>query len=162
MAFAEQLAELYDMEFQTQKALEEMLSSAVSPTLRNALHEHRDQTIEQTQRLVICFDQIHEAPKRSRCIGMEGLVAEAHEIMEQAGSPTQLEMDMALAMMKVEHYEIAFYTSLLTIARFLDLPRVEDILTVNRRIEEDAADLAQELLGEMLHHAMHPEKQFRW
>jgi len=76
------------------------------------------------------FEAFGESPKRKKCAGMEGLIAEGEEVMEEEEG----EAAMILALQKVEHYEIAAYGALVSWAKILK--------------EEKAAAILQETLGE--------------
>ena len=70
---------------------------------------------------------------------MEGLIAEAEELMGEIATPEVLDAAMIGAAQKVEHYEIASYGTLSTLAQELGHTEAARLLeqTLN---EEKAAD----------------------
>lgn len=128
--FIEQLKDLYDAEKQITKALPKMAKAAEHEELKEAFEMHLEETEAQIERLERVFEIFEETPKGKKCKGMEGLLAEGKEVIDEQ------EGDAALicAAQKVEHYEIAAYGSLASWARLLG--------------EDDAADLLEETLGE--------------
>jgi len=128
--FLEELKDLYDAEKQLLKALPKMAEAAQDEELKAAFQTHQQETQKQIERLEQVFKAFDEAPSAKKCKGMQGLITEAEELMEQE------EGDAALicAAQKAEHYEIAAYGSLSAWAELLE--------------EEDAAELLQETLEE--------------
>jgi len=116
--FLEQLKDLYSAEKQLMKALPKMAKKANSPKLAKAFEAHLEETKVQAERLERLFEHL-EAPARGRkCKGMEGLIEEAQEIMDEAEGDA-LDAGMIAAAQKVEHYEIASYGTVRTYARLL-------------------------------------------
>jgi len=128
--FLEELKDLYDAEKQLLKALPKMAEAAQDEELKAAFQTHQQETQKQIERLEQVFKAFDEAPSAKKCKGMQGLITEAEELMEEE------EGDAALicAAQKAEHYEIAAYGSLSAWAELLE--------------EEDAAELLQETLEE--------------
>ena len=110
--FLEEVADLHNAEQQLIKALPQMIEAAQSDELREALEKHLDETKEQVERLEEAMSSIGETLKSKKCKGMEGLLAEGKDQMEeQAGEPSLDAVIIATAQ-KVEHYEIAAYGTL--------------------------------------------------
>lgn len=107
-AFVEELKDIFDAENQLLRALPKMANAAKNERLRASFEEHEAQTRKQLWRLGEIFGAFEEEPKGKRCKGMQGLIAEAEDIIKKD------EGDAALiaAAQKAEHYEIAAYGTL--------------------------------------------------
>src|SRR4051812_10157524 len=107
-AFVDELRDLLDAERQLLKALPKMAKAAENEQLRAAFLEHQQQTEQQIRRLGRVFEAFDEPPTGKPCKGMQGLIEEAEEMIEEG------EGDAALigAAQKAEHYEIAAYGTL--------------------------------------------------
>ncbi len=54
-----------------------------SDELRQGFEEHLEQTKGHVQRLEQIFEMLDESPKGKKCKGMEGLIEEGSEVMEE-------------------------------------------------------------------------------
>ena len=81
--YLEQLHDLYDAENQLIKALPELAQASSSEELRSGIEEHLEQTKEHAQRLETIFERLGEKAKGKKCKGMEGLLEEGKEILEE-------------------------------------------------------------------------------
>jgi ferritin-like metal-binding protein YciE len=132
--YVDELKVLYNAENQLVKALPKMAKAASSEELRQGFEEHLEQTKGHVQRLEKIFQTLGESPKGKKCKGMEGLVEEGTEVMEEfAGSL----MDAALigAAQRVEHYEIAAYGTACAFAE--ELGETEQASLLNETLEEE-------------------------
>jgi len=105
----EELKDIYSAENQTVKALPKLAKAAISPGLRAGFEEHLTHTKEHVARLEQIFEALGESPKGKQCKGMEGLVAEGAEMIEEDHVPAELDAGLISAAQRVEHYEIAAY-----------------------------------------------------
>ena len=107
----EQLRDLVSAEGQLVKALPKMAKAAHSETLRLAFEEHLEETKAQVARLKEVFGLMGSPPNAKACKGMEGLIEEGSEVIEEGKELDQVASDLALiaAAQKVEHYEISAY-----------------------------------------------------
>jgi ferritin-like metal-binding protein YciE len=129
-----ELSDIYSAEKQLLKALPKMAKKANFPELRQAFEKHTKQTEGHVARLDDVFEQLGEKPKRVKCKGMEGLIEEGSEIMQEKGEPAAIDAGMIAAAQRVEHYEIAAYGTVRTYAETLG--------------ESGAAKLLQQTLDE--------------
>src|SRR5205085_6482741 len=106
-------------ENQLVKALPKMAKAAESDELRSAFEEHLEQTREHVARLEQIFKGLGESPKGKKCKGMQGLVEEGSEVMDEDYEPEELDAAIIGAAQRVEHYEIAGYGCLRTWANLL-------------------------------------------
>jgi ferritin-like metal-binding protein YciE len=145
----DELRDLYSAENQIIKALPKMAKTASSSDLRRAFERHLEETRRQVERL----DQIGEALEikltGKKCKGMEGLIEEGKEIMQEDLDENAIDAGLIGAAQKVEHYEIAAYGTARTHAEILGYNKVARLLqqTLN---EEGATDKKLTQLAESI------------
>jgi len=132
--YVEHLRDLYDAENQLLKALPKVAKEASSEELRQAIDEHLEQTRDQAERLEQIFEQLGEKAKGKKCKGMQGLLEEAQETLDEDMEEDTKDAAIIAAAQRVEHYEIAAYGTVKSMASLLD--------------EEEAANLLEETLNE--------------
>jgi ferritin-like metal-binding protein YciE len=132
--FVEQLRDLYDAENQLIKALPKMAEGANSDELRQGFEEHLEQTKGHAHRIEQIFEQLGEKAKGKKCKGMEGLIKEGSETLEEDMNEDVKDAAIIAAAQRVEHYEIAGYGTARTFANLLG--------------ENEAASLLQQTLEE--------------
>lgn len=137
--FEDSLKDIYDAERQIIKALPKMIDSATSPELKQSFKEHLAVTERQLARMEQIFEKM-DMPKRGKhCKGMEGLIEEGKEVMEEPIEPEVLDAALIAAAQKVEHYEITGYGTARAYAQALghsEVTRMLD-LTANEEGETD-------------------------
>ena len=127
-AFVEELKDLLHAERQITKALPRMAKKAENPELRKAFEDHLKQTEEQIARLEQVFELLGKPARAKKCDGMEGIIDEGKEVMQEAEEDV-VDAVLIAAAQKVEHYEIASYGTVCTWAEELDCDRkVVDLL----------------------------------
>lgn len=135
--FMAELRDIYWAEKHLVKNLPKMAKAATSNDLRMAMEEHLSQTENQVERLEEIFQVLDKRAVGKRCEGMEGLVEEGKDRIEDTedGSLTR-DAGIISAAQKIEHYEIATYGTLKTLATVLDLDEeVVDLL--NKTLDEE-------------------------
>ena len=147
--FVEKLRDLYSAENQIIKALPKMVKAASSKELRNGFEEHLEQTRQHVERLDQIFEELDENPKGKKCTGMEGLLKEGKELMEEDIDPEVLDAGLIAAAQHVEHYEIAGYGCVRTYAELLGFSNATKLLkqTLDEEKQTDAklTSLAEEI-----------------
>lgn len=139
--YVEGLKDLYSAENMIIKALPTMQKKATHPALKRAFAKHLAETRMQAKRLErICRD-LDESPRGKKCVGMEGLIKEAKELIAERPDPDVLDAGLIAAAQHVEHYEMAGYGCVRTYARLLGYQDQASLLqqTLN---EEGATDKA--------------------
>lgn len=133
--FADSLKDIYWAEKALTKALPKMQKAATTDELKEAIEAHLSQTEEHISRLEQVFEIVGKKAQAKKCEAMEGILKEGTSIVEETedGSMTR-DVGIIMAAQKVEHYEIATYGSLVTLAKTMGL--------------NDAADLMQQTLDE--------------
>jgi ferritin-like metal-binding protein YciE len=133
--YIDELRDIYSAENQLTKALPKMAKAATSEELRAGFEEHLEQTQGHVNRLEQIFEELGEKPTGKKCKGMEGLVEEGKEMIEEDELEGDvLDAGLISAAQRVEHYEIAAYGCVRTYANLLG--------------ENDAADLLEQTLKE--------------
>jgi ferritin-like metal-binding protein YciE len=117
--FMDELRDLYDAEHQILSALPKMEERASDDELKRAFRSHLEETRGQVTRLEQVFEKCGEKPERKTCAAMKGLVAEGEEILKAKGDDDVIDAGLIAAAQRVEHYEIAGYGTLRTLARRL-------------------------------------------
>lgn len=118
--YIDELRDIYDAEEQLTKALPKMAKAATSDELRAGFEEHLEQTKGHVQRLEQIFESLGEKPKGKKCKGMQGLIAEGKERIEEEDLEGEvLDAGLISAAQRVEHYEIAAYGCVRTYANLL-------------------------------------------
>jgi ferritin-like metal-binding protein YciE len=143
--FVGELQDVYSAEKQILEALPMMAKTASSPDLRRAFVAHHKQTEDQVARLDTIFEHLGVSHRGKKCKGMEGLLAEGTEIMEQEGEPAVIDAALIAAAQRVEHYEIAAYGCLHTYATLLGQPKAATLLEQTLEEEEATDRLLSEL-----------------
>jgi ferritin-like metal-binding protein YciE len=145
--FLNELKDVYNAEKQILKALPRMAKAASSDALRDAFTKHLRETEGQVRRLEQIFKSLDQAPRGKKCKGMEGLLEEGKEIMEEEGAPEVIDAALIAAAQRVEHYEMAAYGCLRTYAQLLGHEDAAELLQQTLS-EEEAADAKLTALGE--------------
>jgi ferritin-like metal-binding protein YciE len=136
--FLNELRDMYHAEKQLLQALPRMAKAATSTGLQDAFNKHLGETEAQVTRLEQIFQTLDQTARGKRCQGMEGIVEEGKEIMEQDGDQAVLEAALIAAAQKVEHYEIGAYGCLVTYANLLGERDIAKLLKETLAEEENA------------------------
>jgi ferritin-like metal-binding protein YciE len=149
--YIHQLQDLYSAEQQILEALPKMIDKTKHIDLKRGFQQHYQQTEQQVQRLEQIFEQIGESPEGHFCKGMEGLLKEGEEVMEEFKDSDVLDAALIAAAQKVEHYEIATYGCARTYAHMLGLS--EQAQQLQRTLDEEGdtdqklTDLAERVVN---------------
>ena len=126
--YVDELRDIYDAEKQIISAMPKMIKASSSPDVRQAFQHHLDETRMQVERLDLIFKNLGTEPKGRHCKGMEGILAEADEVISKGGAPDVGDAALISAAQRVEHYEIASYGSVRTFAHRLNDAYAADLL----------------------------------
>lgn len=138
--FIDQLRDLYDAENQLIKALPKMAEAVNSDELREGIEKHLEQTKGHAQRIEKIFETLGEKAKGKKCKGMEGVIKEGSEVLDENMDPDVKDAAIIAAAQRVEHYEIAGYGTVRTHANLLGEREAASLLeeTLNEEKEADA------------------------
>ena len=132
--YIHELKDLHSAEKQITKALPKMVKAASNEELADAFREHLEQTEEHVSRLEEILESHDETFRGAKCKGMEGLIKEGSEMIEEDGDDDVRDAGLISAAQRVEHYEIAGYGCARTYAELLG--------------DNDGAELLQQTLDE--------------
>lgn len=140
--FIHGLSDIYSAEKQLTRALSKLARESSNAELADAFKKHYEETQGQIERL----DQLIEAEpniklKRMKCHAMEGLIDEANEVIEATEKGSVRDAGLIAAAQKVEHYEIASYGTLCTLANQLGLKKAYDLLSATLEEEKTTDNL---------------------
>ena len=124
----DELKDLYSAENQIIKALPKMAKAATAPELKRAFERHLEETRRQVERLNQIGEALDIKMTGKKCKGMEGLLEEGKEVMEEDLDENALDAGLIGAAQKVEHYEIAGYGTARTYAKHLGNKEVQKLL----------------------------------
>jgi len=116
----DQLKDLYSAETQLVKALPKMAKHVSSPTLKQAIENHLEETKRHVERLQQ-VGQLMQCNKLSgkKCKAMEGLIEEGEEALDADGCECVIDAAIIAAAQRVEHYEMAAYGTARTMVELL-------------------------------------------
>jgi ferritin-like metal-binding protein YciE len=135
----EELKDLFDAENQLTRALPKMAKAATAPELKEAFQEHLEVTRQQVERLTQVFGELGRPAKGKRCEAMKGLITEGRELIQLDIEPELLDAGLIGAAQKVEHYEMAGYGTVRTMAGILGYKEAAQLLETTLK-EEEATD----------------------
>lgn len=148
--FVHELKDILHAEKQILRALPKMAKATESETLQAAFEEHREQTEGQVARLEQIFEMLEKPARAKRCVGMEGLIEEGTELMEE-GELESPAMDAGLiaCAQKVEHYEICAYGTLVAYANQLGMDKaarlLQETLDEEKETDQKLTGMAEEI-----------------
>ena len=147
--YIDELKDLYSAENQLVKALPKMAKAASSDELRQGFEKHLKQTQEHVQRLEKIFQGLGESAKGKKCKGMEGLIEEGSEAMQEDYDGSVLDAALIGAAQRVEHYEIAGYGTVRSMAETLGeddhVSLLEETLQEEKETDEKLTELASQI-----------------
>jgi ferritin-like metal-binding protein YciE len=147
--YIDELKDLYNAENQLVKALPKMASAASSDELRQGFEEHLEHTKGHVQRLEKIFQALGESPKGKKCKGMEGLIKEGSEATEEGYEGSVLDAALIGAAQRIEHYEIAGYGTVRSMAETLGegdhVSLLEETLEEEKETDETLTKLAGQI-----------------
>lgn len=138
--FTDQLEDLLWAEKKLVKTLPKMQEAATSAELKDAFGNHLIETQNHVSRLEQVFGIIGEEVDTTKCAAMAGIVDEGEDIISETEKGTaQRDVGLIFAGQKAEHYEIATYGGMVTLAKTLGYEDAAEILWKTLE-EEKAAD----------------------
>ena len=137
--FEHELKDMYYAEKTVEKMLPKLADEATNPELTKAFKQHLGETKQQIKNLERVFSQIGKRAEGEKCPGIEGLKTEHDEFMQENDPSTDMrDVFLTGAAARTEHYEIAAYTGLVSMARTLGETGAAKLLTENLRQEKEA------------------------
>ena len=133
----DELKDLYSAENQLTKALPRMAKKASSSTLKDAFTKHLKETEGHVKRLDKIGKQLDMKLTGKVCQAMKGLIEEGKEVISEKGEPSIMDAALIGAAQRVEHYEIAGYGVVRSIAQKLEMDDVVQLL--QQTLDEEGA-----------------------
>ncbi|MBW9091380.1 ferritin-like domain-containing protein [Rhizobium wenxiniae] len=143
--FLETLKDIYYAEKQILKALPRMARASQSEEGKAAFLKHKEQTEGQIERLQQVFELLGKPARGKTCEAIQGIIAEAEEIIEEFKGSVALDAGLISSAQAVEHYEIARYGTLKSWAGQLGLKEAVPLLDANLQEEVETDELLTQL-----------------
>jgi Mn-containing catalase len=143
----DQLRDILHAEKQLVKALPKMAKAARSTQLQRLFELHLEETESQVERLNECLSLLGSSARAKPCKGMMGMVEEGQEVIDESKNKDDAAADLALigAAQRVEHYEIAGYTTARNLAQQLHHSAIVQLLSKSLAEEENADQLLNQV-----------------
>jgi ferritin-like metal-binding protein YciE len=135
--YMDELKDLYSAERQVLKALPKLTRAATSSDLKNAFSTHFRETELHAQRIEAIFEDHAVHPKSKKCVGMQGVLEEGEELLEEKAEADVLDAGLIGAAQRVEHYEMAAYGTARTHAEQLGYRH--DVELLQQTLDEEKA-----------------------
>ena len=138
--FVDELKDLLWAERELVDTLPDMAEAATSQELKTAFTSHLAETEVHVSRLEQIFGILGLEPETTKCDAMSGIVDEGDEIISNTEEGTaQRDVGLIFAGQKAEHYEIASYGGMISLAKTLGYYEIAElfVLTID---EEKTAD----------------------
>lgn len=135
--YIHELKDLFSAEKQIIKALPKMAKAATNPELAAGFKKHLEETKLQADRLETILKSHDETTRGPKCKGMEGVLAEGAEMIEEEADPEVKDAGLIAAAQRVEHYEMAGYGTARTYAEILG--DKEGAKLLQKTLNEEAA-----------------------
>ncbi|MBA2332234.1 MAG: DUF892 family protein [Actinobacteria bacterium] len=148
--FLHELGDVLYAERTLVKALPTLQEEASDEELRMGFEEHLEETRQHVKNVEQAFEKLGEKPTAEKCPGIDGIKKEHDEFVAKE-SPSQDVLDSFLtgAGSRTEHYEIAAYEGLVTMAEAMGEPDVAELLKENLEQERSALEKLQ-MIGKRL------------
>ena len=140
--FLHELGDVLYAERTLVKALPKLQEEASDEELAKGFADHLDETRQHVKNIEQAFQALGEEAKAEKCPGIEGIKKE-HDDFVANESPSSEVLDAFLtgAGARTEHYEIAAYEGLVTMATAMGEDDVASLL--NKNLEQEKAALAK-------------------
>ena len=138
--FLHELGDVLYAERTLVKALPKLREEASDEELAQGFSDHLEETRQHVKNVEQAFEALGEQAKAEKCPGIEGIKQEHDDFVANV-SPSQEVLDAFLtgAGARTEHYEIAAYEGLVTMADAMGEDEVARLLSEN--LEEEKAAL---------------------
>ncbi len=139
--FLHELGDVLYAERTLVKALPKLKDEASDDELAKGFESHLEETRQHVKNLEQAFDALGEPAKAEKCPGIEGITKEHDDFVEKE-SPSAEVLDSFLtgAGARTEHYEIAAYEGLVTMAEAMGEDEVARLLGENLEQEKKALE----------------------
>ena len=143
--FLHTLKDIYYAEKLVLRIMPKMMKQASSPELKQAFEKHHTETEKQIERLDQVFEECNSAARGVRCEAMDGILAEAKDMMEEVEDAEVRDAGLVAAAQSIEHYEISRYGTLAAWAQQLGMKNAPKLLQQTLEEEKKADRQLSEL-----------------
>lgn len=158
--FVDQLEDLLWAERKLVKTLPKMEEAATSQQLKTAFSTHRQQTEQHVSRLEHIFGIVGEEVDSTKCPAMAGIVDEGEDIIDDTDEGSaQRDVGLIFAAQKAEHYEIATYGGMVTLAQTLGYSDAAEILAQTLTEEKETDELLTRIAENDINYQASTEQQ---
>ncbi len=137
--FMHELGDILYAERTLVKTLPKLQDEASDDELASGFEAHLEETKQHVKNVEAAFEKLGETAKAEKCPGIDGIKKEHDEFVSNE-SPSQEILDAFLtgAAARAEHYEIAAYEGLVTMAEAMGETEVAELLGKNLEQEKKA------------------------
>jgi ferritin-like metal-binding protein YciE len=146
----DEIKDLYSAEKQLTKAIPKMAKGSSDPALQTAFKDHLRETQGQVVRLEEVSKLLEIKPGGKKCMGMEGVIKEGAEALEEEGEASVLNLGIIGAASRVEHYEMAGYLTAIGLASRMKATAVVALLKQSLAEEEAAEQKLRKIAATLL------------
>jgi ferritin-like metal-binding protein YciE len=144
--FIDQLQDIYWAERKLVKTLPKLQIAATNSELRQAFADHLRETQYHLDRLREVFNMLDEPVTAKKCPAMAGIADECEDIIDETDDGSaQRDVGLIFAGQKAEHYEIATYGGLISLAKILGYIEVAAKLEKTLAEEKHADELLTQI-----------------
>ena len=140
--FLHELGDVLYAEQTLVKTLPKLQEEASDEELASGFADHLEETRQHVENVTQAFEELGEPVKAEKCPGIEGLKKEHDDfVANESPSPEVLNAFLTGAAARTEHYEIAAYEGLVTMAQAMGEDKVTRLL--NENLEQEKAALTK-------------------
>ena len=140
--FLHELGDVLYAEQTLVKTLPKLQEEASDDELASGFADHLEETLQHVKNVQQAFEQLGEPAKAEKCPGIEGIKKEHDDfVSNESPSPEVLNAFLTGAAARTEHYEIAAYEGLVTMATAMGEDEVASLLKEN--LEQEKAALTK-------------------
>jgi ferritin-like metal-binding protein YciE len=148
--FVHELGDVLTAEKTIVKMLPKLQKEVSDKKLANRLEKHLEQSRDHVANVEKAFKAIGEKPQAQRCPGIEGIRVEHEAAMKETRpAPEIADLVVAGSAARTEHYEIAVYEGLVTMARTLGESEAARLLDKNLKQDKQMLKTATEISKEL-------------
>jgi len=144
--FLHELGDVLYAEQTLVKTLPKLQEEASDDELASGFADHLEETRQHVKNVQQAFEQLGEPAKAEKCPGIEGIKKEHDDfVSNESPSPEVLNAFLTGAAARTEHYEIAAYEGLVTMATAMGEDEVASLLSQNLEQEKAALRKVQSI-----------------
>ncbi len=122
-----------------------MAKAVESQELRSGIEEHLEQTKGHVERLEQIFEMLEKRAGGKTCKGMQGLIEEGSEHIQEIEKGPVRDAALIGALQRVEHYEIAAYGTMATLAEAMGEDDIKELLGETLQEEKETDEKLTEV-----------------